>query len=76
MGVKLVVTLDNHYVEAGQGQMLASRIARFGVALPVISIGVRDLPVCGTNDEVLAHHQLDVDGLSASIKAALVETAT
>jgi len=76
VGVKLVVTLDNHYVEAGQGQMLASRIARFGVALPVISIGVRDLPVCGTNDEVLAHHQLDVDGLSASIKAALVETAT
>ena len=67
-----VFTLDNHYVEGGQGQMLASRIAEFGLAAPVTRIGVRELPVCGTNDEVLAHHQLDVPGLVASLTAILV----
>jgi transketolase len=66
-----VFTLDNHYVDGGQGQMLASRIAQLGLAVPVTAIGVRELPVCGTNDEVLAHHQLDVGGLVSAVAAAL-----
>jgi transketolase len=66
-----VFTLDNHYVDGGQGQMLASRIAQLGLAVPVTAIGVRELPVCGTNDEVLAHHQLDLGGLVSSVAAAL-----
>lgn len=70
-GAQRVVTLDNHYVAGGQGQMLASRIAQLGLGTPVTSIGIGALPVCGTNDEVLAHHGLDVAGLTVSIAAAL-----
>ena len=70
-GVERVVTLDNHYIDGGQGQMLGSRIAQLGLAVPVTSIGVRELPVCGTNDEVLAYHQLDVTGLTSAVVDAL-----
>jgi len=33
-------------------------------------IGVDALPACGTNDEVLAHHGLDVAGLVARLETA------
>ena len=66
-----VFTLDNHYVDGGQGQMLASRIAQLGLAVPVTAIGIHELPVCGTNEEVLAHHRLDVAGLVSAVTGAL-----
>jgi len=58
-----VVTLDNHYVALGQGMMIAAAIARAGVRADVRSIGLTDVPVCGSNAEVLAHHGLDVEGI-------------
>ena len=70
-GARHLVTLDNHYVEGGQGQMLASAVAELGLGLPVTRVGVEELPVCGTNDEVLAHHRLDTDGIVGRVTAAL-----
>ncbi len=68
-----VVTLDNHYRRGGQGEMLAAAIAAMGLdsAVRVSSIGVTELPECGTNDEVLAYHGLDVAGLVRQIRAAV-----
>ena len=62
---RLVITLDNHYVHGGQGQMLAASVAELGLEPTprVVRIGVTELPECGTNEEVLAHHGLDVAGL-------------
>ena len=34
----------------------------------VTSLGVTSLPECGTNDEVLAYHHLDVAGLTARLR--------
>jgi transketolase len=64
-----VITLDNHYVHGGQGEMLAARIAELGLAVPVTRLGVTELPECGTNDEVLKHHGLDADGLARAFAA-------
>ena len=68
-----IVTLDNHYLRGGQGEMLAAAIAAMGLdsAVRVSSIGVTELPECGTNDEVLAYHGLDVAGLVRQIRAAV-----
>jgi len=68
----LVVTLDNHYVHGGQGEMVAAAAATLGLepAVRVVSIGVESLPECGTNDEVMAHHRLVVAGLVARFEAA------
>jgi transketolase len=70
----LVVTLDNHYVHGGQGDMIAAAAARLGLepAVKVTRLGVTELPECGTNDEVLAYPGLDVVGLVKSLRA-LVE---
>jgi transketolase len=62
---RAIVTLDNHYVHGGQGEMLAAAVAELGLqpAARVERVGERDLPECGTNDEVHAHHGLDVAAL-------------
>ncbi len=59
-----VVTLDNHYVTLGQGVMVAAALARTGARATVRSIGLTDVPACGTNAEVLAHHGLDAAGIA------------
>jgi transketolase len=66
---RAIVTLDNHYVRGGQGEMVGAAIAALGLepAARVTSIGVKELPECGTNDEVLAYHGLDVQALTRAI---------
>jgi transketolase len=68
-----VVTLDNHYLHGGQGQMIASAIAELQLdASPrVARVGVTELPECGTNDEVLAYHHLDIPSLVQVFRGAL-----
>ena len=70
---RAIVTLDNHYLTGGQGEMLGAAVAGLGLepAARVTSIGVTELPECGTNDEVLAYHGLDVAGLIRQIGAAV-----
>jgi transketolase len=70
---RTVITLDNHYVHGGQGEMLAAAIAELALSPPVrvSRIGVAELPECGTNDEVLAYHRLDVAGLAEQFRRVL-----
>ena len=70
---RTIATLDNHYVHGGQGEMLAAAVAELGLnpTARVVRIGVTALPECGTNDEVLAHHGLDVAGLVTRLRAAV-----
>ena len=72
-----VVTLDNHYLHGGQGQMLSAAIAALGLEPPVrvTNVGVTELPECGTNDEVLAYHGLDVSGLVKALRQAVPQIA-
>lgn len=67
----LIVTLDDHYLKFGQGSIIAQIIARTGVKLPMISLGLNSTPECGLNQEVLKYHQLDSTSLAKRIKASL-----
>jgi transketolase len=69
---RAIVTVDNHYLRGGQGEMIAAAIARLSLdpAVTVTAVGVEKLPECGTNDEVLAHHGLDVVSLVNVIHSA------
>ena len=68
-----IVTLDNHYLRGGQGEMIAAAVAELALQPPVrvLRIGVTELPECGTNDEVLSYHQLDVAGLVTAVRQAV-----
>jgi transketolase len=68
-----IVTLDNHYIRGGQGEMIAAAVAELALQPPVrvLRIGVTELPECGTNDEVLSYHRLDVAGLVTAVRQAV-----
>ena len=69
-GRRSIATLDNHYLKGGQGEMIASAVAEIGLepSARVLRVGVTALPVCGTNDEVLVHHRLDVASIVKSLR--------
>src|SRR5262249_53254229 len=67
-----IVTLDNQYVSLGQGTMIAAALARTGSGAQVISLGLTDVPACGGNAEVLAHHGLDGASIARTVGTALL----
>jgi transketolase len=66
-----IVTLDNHYVELGQGVMVAAALARNRQRAEVRSLGLTDIPACGANDEVLAHHGLDAQSIAKAVRSCI-----
>ena len=72
-GYRLMVTLDNHYVWGGQGEWLVCQVGRLGLASPprAVPLGVREIPACGTNDEVLRYHGLDAASIADTIASSL-----
>jgi transketolase len=72
-GVAHVFTLDDHYVSGGQGEMLTSRLAELGLSpgRQLRRFGVRSIPACGQNDEVLRAHRLDAESLAADFISAV-----
>jgi transketolase len=63
--VSQVFTIDDHYIEGGQGRFIAAELATLSLtdAPDVINLGVTEVPACGTNAEVLAHHKLDAESI-------------
>jgi transketolase len=72
-GRRAVFTLDNHFVDGGQGRMLAAEIAELGLdRLPRIRrFGLSDIPSCGQNAEVLRAHGLDAESLAQAMSEFL-----
>ncbi len=70
---RLIIALDNHYDQGGQGIMLGAALAGLdATSRPAfVSIGLNRWPACGGNDEVLAAHGLDAPALTKRFKAAL-----
>jgi transketolase len=66
-----VVTVDNHYVDGGQGDAVLRALAAVGAPNRVLRVGVERVPYGGTNDEVLRAHELDAEGLVGRVEAAL-----
>ncbi|WP_022662585.1 transketolase family protein [Paucidesulfovibrio longus] len=64
-----VLTLDNHLLKGGQGEMLAATAARLGLGARFHCLGLTGKPACGRNDEVLAHHGLDANGIAGRVRA-------
>ena len=63
-----IVTLDNHYLEFGQGVMVAAALARNNVRAEVTSLGLTEIPACGSNADVLAYHGLDGPSIAKTVR--------
>jgi transketolase len=69
-GFKHIVTLDNHYLEFGQGVMIAAALARTGVRADVTPLGLKEIPACGSNADVLAYHGLDGSSIARTVMSS------
>lgn len=66
---QFIFSIDNHYSIGGQGDRLAQAIVSSeSLNSKLIHIALEDIPVCGTNDEILKEHLLDVDSILYSMK--------
>jgi len=70
-GAGLVLVLDNHYPQGGQGQMLMAALASISSRTRVLQRAVESIPACGRNDDVLRFHGLDRESIAGGILAAL-----
>jgi transketolase len=69
---RLVFALDNHYLVGGQGDRVCQALAGSQVeGINVCRVGISEIPVCGTNMEVLQAHGLDSVSLAALIASKL-----
>jgi transketolase len=69
-GSRLVVTLDNHYLAGGQGEMVGAALASIG-GPKLVRLGLSEVPLSGTNEEVLGAHRLDAVHIASAITRAL-----
>lgn len=66
---KIIFTLDDHYIQMGQGEMIARTVAQNqDIKTKVVLMGIETIPACGANDEVLKYHSLDGASLAKKIK--------
>ena len=70
-GRKLLVTLDDHYLDGGQGEKVMAALARAGVSVPTLNLGLSAVPPSGQPGEVLERLGLDAAGIAASVQVAL-----
>jgi transketolase len=70
-GGRLLVTLDDHYVEGGQGEKVLAALARAGRAMPVLQLGLHGVPPCGQPGEVLERLGLDAEAIARAVKQKL-----
>jgi transketolase len=67
---KLVVCLDNHFSIGGLGDRVASAMMHASLDnTNFLSIGLEDVPRCGSPDEVLVSHGLAVGDIVSKILA-------
>ena len=66
---KTIFSIDNHYTIGGQCDRLAQSLVSSEVcSANLIHIALEDIPVCGTNDEILVNHLLDSESILKRMK--------
>lgn len=68
-----LLTLENHFLGNGFGPQVLSKLAEAGL-LPnsaIKQIGISSLPQSGRNDEVLAIHGLNAEGIAQQVRSSL-----
>lgn len=70
-GSRLLVTIDNHYINGGQGDMVLSAVAELGISLPCRKLGLTETPPSGTNDQVLQAVGLDGESIATRVAAMI-----
>lgn len=72
-----VFVIDDHYCDTGLGERFMAEITRLyqkNIECPIVyTIGIEDIPACGTADEALRYHGLHADSIVQKIKKRYTE---
>ena len=72
---KHIISIDNHYYEGGQGARIGEIISRKNIEiLSFTRMAIEKVPECGTNDEVLEAHNLNVNSIFNKLNEILSKT--
>eukprot|EP00743_Colponemidia_sp_Colp-15_P000664 GILK01000740.1.p1 GENE.GILK01000740.1~~GILK01000740.1.p1 ORF type:complete len:663 (+),score=116.07 GILK01000740.1:55-1989(+) len=66
-----LLTVEDHYPEGGLHETVSSVIAENGVNAKVHSLAVNEIPRSGKPNELLAHYQIDAQGIYNKVKKIL-----
>ena len=71
--MRLVIAVDDNYERGGQADRIAAAVAESTARTKpaVVRRALDSVPICGTNAEVLAHHQFDAEHLAELAKQSL-----
>ena len=70
--VSELFVIDKHYGIGGLGDRLARLVAsEITIDVNMTCIGLEDIPACGTNEEILSRHRLDVQGIEKVVKRVI-----
>ena len=71
---KVVLAIDNHYLIGGQGDRIADAMASKSLTNTKLHrLALKEVPVCGNNQEILAKHHLDVLFIKGTIYSIFTE---
>jgi len=67
-----IFCIDNHYEIGGLSDRMASMISCDSeINVNLTSIGLGEVPACGTNEEIIGFHRLDVGNIGRTVKKQL-----
>ena len=66
--INKVISLDNHYSVGGQGDRIAAIIAEYSPEIVFHKVGIKSIPKCGGNDDVLIDCEIDAHSILNSIR--------
>ena len=61
-----IITVEDHYIESGIGEMIASEVCNFGIT--VNKLAVKELPHSGEKDELFHAYGIDSDNIIKEAK--------
>ncbi len=67
LGCRKLVVLDNHYMQGGQGDLIAKSVLQAGLNIQYQHHAVEGIPPSGTNPQVLQEVGLDTDAILQAI---------
>jgi transketolase len=66
-----IVTVEDHWPEGGLGEAVLSALADVADRPPVVTLGVRDMPMSGTPAELLHAAGIDADAIVTALRAQM-----
>jgi transketolase len=68
---RAIVTVEDHWPEGGLGEAVLSALADVADRPPVVTLGVRDMPMSGTPAELLHAAGIDADAIVTALRAQM-----